>query len=51
MKHSLLFLVAACLACAGCFDNHSRPADVITVTSLDALAQTNRAVGDSFVMV
>ena len=43
MKNSLFFLAAACLACAGCFDNWSRPADVITVTSLDALAQTNRA--------
>ena len=43
MKHCLLILVAACLACAGCFDNHSRPADVLTVTSLDALAATNRA--------
>ena len=43
MKHCLSILVAACLACAGCFDNHSRPADVITVTSLDALAATNRA--------
>ena len=43
MKNSLFFLAAACLACAGCFDNHSRPADVLTVTSLDALAQTNRA--------
>jgi len=43
MKHSLLILAAACLACAGCFDNHSRPADVVTVTSLDALAATNRA--------
>ena len=43
MKHCLLILVAACLACAGCFDNHSRPADVITVTSLDALAATNRS--------
>ena len=43
MKKSLFFLAAACLACAGCFDNHSRPADVVTVTSLDALAATNRA--------
>ncbi len=43
MKHCLLILVAACLACAGCFDNHSRPADVITVTSLGDLAATNRA--------
>ena len=43
MKHCLLILAAVCLACAGCFDNHSRPADVITVTSLDALAATNRA--------
>jgi Leucine-rich repeat (LRR) protein len=43
MKNSLFLLAAACLACAGCFDNWSRPADVITVTSLDALAQTNRA--------
>ena len=43
MKHCLLILVAACLACAGCFDNHSRPADVVTVTSLDALVATNRA--------
>ena len=43
MKHCLLILAAACLACAGCFDNHSRPADVVTVTSLDALAATNRA--------
>ena len=37
MKNCCLFLVAACLACAGCFKNWSRPADVITVTSLDAL--------------
>ena len=43
MKHCLLILAAACLASAGCFDNHSKPADVVTVTSLDALAQTNRA--------
>ena len=43
MKNCLLILAAACLACAGCFDNHSRPADVITVTSLDALAATNRS--------
>ena len=43
MKKSLFLLLAACLACAGCFDNHSRPADVLTVTSLDALANTNRA--------
>ncbi len=43
MKNCLLILAAACLACAGCFDNHSRPADVVTVTSLDALAATNRA--------
>ena len=43
MKNSLFALMAACLACAGCFDNHSRPADVVTVTSLDALAATNRA--------
>ena len=38
MKHCLFILAAACFACAGCFDNHSRPADVVTVTSLDALA-------------
>ena len=43
MKHCLFILAAACFACAGCFDNHSRPADVVTVTSLDALAATNRA--------
>ena len=43
MKHCLLILAAACLACVGCFDNHQRPADVVTITSLDALAQTNRA--------
>ena len=43
MKNCLFTLVAACLACAGCFDNHNRPADVFTVTSLDALANTNRA--------
>lgn len=43
MKNSLFLLVAACLACAGCFDNHSRPAEVVTVTSLDELAATNRA--------
>ena len=43
MKHCLLILAAACLAFAGCFDNHSKPADVVTVTSLDALAATNRA--------
>ena len=42
MKHCLLILVAACLACAGCFENHSRPADVMTVTSLRELAATNR---------
>ena len=43
MKHCLLILVAACLACAGCFDNHSKPADVVTITSLGDLAATNRA--------
>ncbi len=43
MKHCLLILVTACLACAGCFDNHSRPADVMTVTSLNDLAATNKA--------
>ena len=43
MKHCLLILAAACLACAGCLDNHSNPADVGTVTSVDALAATNRA--------
>ena len=43
MKNCLFTLVAACLACAGCFDNHNRPADVLTVTSIDALANTNRA--------
>lgn len=43
MKHCLLILAAACLACAGCFDNHSKPADVFTVTSLSELATTNRA--------
>lgn len=43
MKHNLLILAAACLTFAGCFDNHRRPADVVTVTSLDALAATNRA--------
>ena len=43
MKHGVLIFAAACLACAGCFDNHSRPADVLTVTSLEALAATNRA--------
>ncbi len=43
MKNCFFFLVAACLTCAGCFDNWSRPADVVTVTSLDALANTNRA--------
>lgn len=43
MKKCFFTLVAACLACAGCFDNRNRPADVVTVTSLDALAVTNRA--------
>ena len=43
MKNSLFAIVTACLACAGCFDNRSRPADVVTITSLDALAATNRA--------
>lgn len=43
MKNSLFLLAATCLALAGCFDNHRRPADVMTVTSLEALAVTNRA--------
>ena len=42
MKHCI-HIAAACLALAGCFENHSRPADALTVTSLDALAATNRA--------
>ena len=37
MKHCLLIFAAACLAFAGCFDNHSKPADVLTVTSLNDL--------------
>ena len=43
MRNSFFAIVTACLACAGCFDNRSRPADVVTITSLDALAATNRA--------
>ncbi len=43
MKNSLILVAAACLASAGCFDNHSKPADVVTVTSFAALEATNRA--------
>ena len=35
--------MTACLACVGCFENRSRPADVLTVTSLHGLAATNKA--------
>ena len=40
---AILFLAAACLSVAGCFDNRGRPADATPVTSLKALAATNRA--------
>ncbi len=45
MKNCFFFLVTACLACAGCFDNWSRPADVLTITSFEELANipTNSA--------
>ena len=36
-------IVAATLACAGCFDNKGKPEDVPTVIGLKTLAATNRA--------
>ena len=35
--------LALCAVCAGCFDNRGRPPDATPVTSLKALAATNRA--------
>ena len=44
MKVTPLFWAwAACALCAGCFDNQRRPPDATPVTSLAALAATNRA--------
>ena len=36
-------IIAAALACAGCFDNKGKPEDVPTVIGLKSLAATNRA--------
>ena len=36
-------ILAAALACAGCFDNKGKPEDVPTVIGLKALAETNRS--------
>ena len=36
-------IVAAALACAGCFDNRAKPEDVPTVIGLQTLIATNRA--------
>ena len=36
-------ILAAALACAGCFDNRAKPEDVPTVIGLQALTATNRA--------
>ena len=38
-----LFAAAACAVLAGCFDHRGRPDDATPVTSLAALAATNRA--------
>ena len=38
-----LLALALCAVCAGCFDNRGRPPDATPVTSLKALAATNRA--------
>ena len=38
-----MILVAAALACAGCFDNRAKPEDVPTVIGLQTLIATNRA--------
>ena len=44
MRQTLLILATvACAALTGCFDNHGRPQDATPVTSLAALAATNRA--------
>ena len=39
----IAFAAAACLVSSGCFKNRQKPADVPTVTSLEALSATNRA--------
>ena len=39
----MICLTAACAMLAGCFDNWGKPADATPVTSLAALAATNRA--------
>ena len=44
MKKSLFIIAAtACAVLTGCFDNRERPQDALPVTSLAALAATNRA--------
>ena len=42
-KLAMICLTAACAMLAGCFDNWGKPADATPVTSLAALAATNRA--------
>ena len=40
---ALICVTVACALAAGCFDNRGKPADATPVTSLAALAATNRA--------
>ena len=42
-KLALICVTAACALATGCFDNWGKPADATPVTSLAALAATNRA--------
>ena len=42
-KLALICMTVACAVVAGCFDNWGKPADATPVTSLKALAATNRA--------